>query len=184
MARPIKLPDTFNPGDYPRSMALFEVIKEHPNIGKKIKPVSKLGICLSVTGEAKSLREAAQLIDTTENALYLLSSREHGKNLREIVQSEYIKNAGVRAIQRIDALSQQNKSMSVAMRASEWLAGVNGVTVTQKQEVTQIGAAPTVGMMVIHPDAISKEQLETLIPVAQDHASGAIEGQAIEIDEE
>ena len=152
---------------FPAATALFEVALQAKQPGNRMSSATIAALCLLATGEVRTAREAASQAGVTEANLCRNRRSKHGVLLEREITRLFQKNAGRRAFARIAQLSEQHENLSVAMRASEWVAGVNGLTVEQRQTIEHVGSAsPSIGMMVIHPDAISQEQLDALIPVA------------------
>lgn len=180
MSRPPKLPDTCTPDKYPATFALFEAVQGTATAGKRIKPANKFALCLTITGEEGTTRAAAKATASREQVIYNLRSSEHGKKFIKEAERAFLKGEGTKAVGRIVKISRQDENLAQAMRANEWLTGVNGLSPTKKHEIAQTGGAPQIGMMVIHPDALPDGALDALIPLPKDSKSPPHEPQVIE----
>ncbi|MDA7426216.1 hypothetical protein [Thalassococcus lentus] len=125
-------------------------------------------LCLMATGEARFAREAAKAAGVTEENFSRSRRSKHGKTLAKTLVRLFRENAGQRAIHNIVDLANQRKNLSVAMRANEWLAAINGVAPTAKTEVTHLSEASGAGMVIVHPDAATPELLAQIFPKRKD----------------
>ena len=156
-----------DPNTYPAASALFEAAQEHKPRGSRMSAATIAAMCLMVVGEVRFAREAARVAGVTEENFSRSRRSNHGRTLQNTLAKLSRENAGQRAIRNIVALADQRENLSVAMRANEWLAGINGVSITSKVEVEQRGQTHSVGMMIIHPNAATPELLEQIFPVPQ-----------------
>lgn len=157
-----------DPTQYPTAAALFEALAGWKPVDSRVRIATIAACCVLVTGEAITGREAAQICGISDRNLYRFRSSKSGRLLFERLRALYRTNAGWQAVLRIQQLAKQDKNLSVAMRAAEWLAGISGISPTAKTEVLHRGEASSVGMMVIHPDAATPELLAQIFPQPKD----------------
>ena len=127
-----------------------------------------VGILYCAVGFA---REAARIARITENNFSRSRRSNQGRILENTLVRLFRENAGQRAIRNIAELTTRRENLSVAMRANEWLAGLNGVSPSSKVEVEHHGQAQSVGMLVTHPDAAAPELFDQIFPAQAGKAS-------------
>ena len=120
--------------------------------GSRVRPRTKAAMCLMVTGEAKTAREAAKVAGVSEEQFCRVRRSKTGKSLREHLEGLFRQNAGHHAFVAIYDLMQNAKNPAVRMRAAVWLAGVSGLIPTQKAEIKHTGSTQTVGLEVVLPE--------------------------------
>ena len=141
---------------FPQASALFKALDGWKPAGSRVHNRTIAALCLIVVGEVTTAREAAGVAGISERNLYRFRSSDKGKALVSFLRDLFQKDAGWRAFLRIVALAEQDKNLSVAMRANEWLAAINGVSPSKKVEVSQSGDVKSPGMLIIHPEAFEK----------------------------
>ncbi|MDA7425576.1 hypothetical protein [Thalassococcus lentus] len=157
-----------DPDKFPAAFALFEAAREHKPRGSRMSSATISALCLMCVGEARFAREAARNAGVTEENFSRARRSKHGVALANTLARLFRENAGQRAIRNIVELANQRENLSVAMRASEWLAGINGVSPAQKVEHVGNAAQPSAGMVIIHPDAATPELLAQIFPKTED----------------
>lgn len=119
-----------NPSDYSRSRALVAYAKEQKRAGNlqfHTRDLMLFALCLHVTGEAKTWREAAVLAGVQENSIYAVRCRPAYKKLEDCLTSTFENGEELRVVSRLFKLSQQNENLNVAMRASVELLKISGM---------------------------------------------------------
>lgn len=150
---------------FPHASALFEALNGWKPDGCRVHSGTIAALCLKVTGEAETLCAAAAATGCSERAVYRFHSSNEGKAMIDKLKTLHREDAGWKAFLRIQEHMEQDKNLSVSMRAAEWLAGMAGYTPVSKAEVEhKAGAGMNAGMMVIHPDAVSDYTLAKMFP--------------------
>ncbi|MDA7423818.1 hypothetical protein [Thalassococcus lentus] len=164
----MKLSCPLDPDKFPAAFALFEAAREHKPRGSRISAASIAAMCLLAGGEVRFAREAAKIAGITEANFSRSRRSSHGRSLEKTLAKLFRENAGQCAIANIVKLANQRENLSVAMRANEWLAGINGISPATKSEVTHKSEGQNFGMVVMHPDLATPDILDQIFPKRRD----------------
>lgn len=150
----------------PLADAVVEELEASGALPRRMSRENVRGLCMVVTGEARSLREAAAFPGLTEGALHSFAKRESAKKIRGQAKTLFLQSGPSKALKKLILLSQTAESEAVAMRASERIRDEAGFRPKDRAEVLHTGPAqaPVIIAPVIHPNALAPGQLEAIFP--------------------
>lgn len=165
--------------------SIFETIRSDKSISSRISPDNVLAMCLVVTGEARSHRAAAIMLDLNPQTVSQFAAKERGKNIKHLAQVEFLNSAPSKAYQRIVQIALNGKSDGVSMRASERVRDEAGFKPTEKRQIEHSGTVQhVIPTVIMDPRQLSDDQRAALFGAQEDQMNPVIEGQATEIEEE
>ncbi|KEJ90305.1 hypothetical protein DSW25_06205 [Sulfitobacter donghicola DSW-25 = KCTC 12864 = JCM 14565] len=138
---------------------MFEALNGWKPAESRTRPATIAAACVSVTGEETTGRAAAKAAGITERSFYRFRSSRHGQQIFAKLTKMQRKGAGHKAILRMIELSEQDENLSVAMRASVWLARFAGYSQPLQATAAPISPAAREVSSVIR----SKEGAEKLV---------------------
>lgn len=142
---------------------------------KQLTRATKAAILTVLTDPNASPREAAEAQGITLKAYNRAMSKPHVQALVKQIKKALRECWADKAAATFAGVMLKDRSALNRMRAAEWLAGIEGIAPTKRQEIQHTNAPQPVGIIIMDPRQLESGQNGTdqgLIDVTPDCASG------------